>query len=796
MQDAPAPSVHDQLRLRIGVGVVDVAMREIAMPGARGTRRVTPKAMMVLRLLAEAQGRVISRNDLLARAWPDTLPTDDVLTQAVTQLRKAFGSGSIGAAEGRRYIETIAKTGYRLTVPVEVLKEAVDTPSAAADARQATPAVADPTAAPTPGMASVAAVLPESVAGAPATADVLQLQSSGGGRRDRLLLMATAALLVFAVALGLLLAVRQTPSGVSASGVASTLGTTRPYRLITTATGFELSPTLSPDASMIAYSASENEPGDDAADGSSAILVQATRSAAPRQLTHPAPGVRDEMPAWSPDGRELAFARRLPDGGCRIMLVAVVSADDARELVRCDGSELLSFSWVPDGSALLFGTMTGDRDGSGIRRLDLASGRWQPLAYEIAAGSLDYRPQYSPDGKWIVFVRNPQLGDLWRIPADGGRAEQLTRVGAEIRGWSWLGDGELVFGKRVDNQVRLYSFEIGSGAMRDLGIDDAQSPVVSRRGDMLAFVHRNPEFGIYRVDPRTSDGPVRVFESSGRDSLPTVSPDGRQLVFASDRAGVFELWWADLTHPESLRPIEHVRPDTRQAPVWSSDGATLLVAALRDDDTPVIYELAPATGAVSELPVPSARPRLALYAGDKTRIAVLDEALGSTRLTLYDRSSTPWRALGAINGVSNAHFDAARGKFLFTRLDSDGLWEVGPDLAHSQTRAVAEVPSRWRYRSWAVVDGGISYLHAGSRCRSQLRRVSLAEGGPSAPACIAALLRSAVNGFSAEPGSGVTYLALAETDGTDIAIMAAPRKPESHAGNLAKWLNGLIKPSS
>ena len=47
------------------------------------------------------------------------LPTDDVVTQAVTQLRKAFDDGR----DNPRYIETIAKYGYRLLASVEMLDE-------------------------------------------------------------------------------------------------------------------------------------------------------------------------------------------------------------------------------------------------------------------------------------------------------------------------------------------------------------------------------------------------------------------------------------------------------------------------------------------------------------------------------------------------------------------------------------------------------------------------------------------------------------------------------------------------
>src|SRR5690554_1681507 len=131
----PFPADAVPQRMRIGDVLVDVATREIDSPHARRPMRVTPKAMGVLCALAAAPGQVVSREALLARVWPDTLPTDDVLTQAVTQLRKAFGPG------GREYIETIAKGGYRLLAPVEALAapEATPAPTAAQPAPESGP---------------------------------------------------------------------------------------------------------------------------------------------------------------------------------------------------------------------------------------------------------------------------------------------------------------------------------------------------------------------------------------------------------------------------------------------------------------------------------------------------------------------------------------------------------------------------------------------------------------------------------------------------------------------------------
>ena len=76
---------------------------------------VKPKSMAVLERLAHANGAVVPRNDILDAVWPGAAVTDDVLTQCVTELRKAFGD----TPQDPRVIETVPKMGLRLMIEVE-----------------------------------------------------------------------------------------------------------------------------------------------------------------------------------------------------------------------------------------------------------------------------------------------------------------------------------------------------------------------------------------------------------------------------------------------------------------------------------------------------------------------------------------------------------------------------------------------------------------------------------------------------------------------------------------------------
>ncbi|HFF6217400.1 winged helix-turn-helix domain-containing protein [Stenotrophomonas maltophilia] len=739
-------------RIRIGECIVTLSSREVEVVGARRPRRLTPKALGVLRVLLRQPGRVVTRDELFAEVWPDTLPTNDVLTQAVTQLRKAF---SHDEDNGQAYIETIAKTGYRLLMPVQVLDD-VQTPA---------PALADDEAEDAPAVIAVA----------PMPAEVSRRRWRHVRRR---VLLALGVVMLMALVVMTALLLRRTPASSSPVDAAVENGTRvigspqRPYRLITATSGFETYPTLSPDGSLVAYEGA-NEDGN----GGGAIKVQTSGNAPARQLLVPPAGAVDRFPNWSPDGREIAFARFSADGGCQV-LVASATGGALRQATRCDGTELLSFDWTPDGRGLVFGSMVGRYAHRGIRVLDLGSGQWRALDYGVDQDDFDYAPRYSPDGQWLVFVRNPQLGDLWRVPANGGTPERLTNEAAELRGWAWLDDGRtIVFGRRVDSEARLYYLDVERRTLRDAGLDDAQWPAVSRRGGMLAFVHRRAQFGVFKVPMQGNGEPERLFASSGRDGQPMAAPDGRQLVFTSDRSGSFALWWADMQRPDSLRPIEGLRPEARQAPDWSADSRQLLVVGRDEHGRTVVYEIAPRDERLQPLPVPGEQPLQALYGATPEQLLVVErDADQRIRLSLYDRSVQPWRRLGSVDGVSQARFDRSTGRVLFTRLAASGLWSADAVLSPASVQQISDDrPSRWRYRAWTVAgSNAIGYLGTSTACGTTLIRIQAGHEQPEH--CLDTQRLSAGNGLSASADGHDLFVAMAVSDGADIGVMRLPER--------------------
>jgi len=87
--------------------------------GDSGTVRLEHKFIQVLVCLAGRPGEVISKDELIRTVWADTFVTDDVLTRAVSELRKILRDD----AKQPHIIETVSKNGYRLIAPVQRIQE-------------------------------------------------------------------------------------------------------------------------------------------------------------------------------------------------------------------------------------------------------------------------------------------------------------------------------------------------------------------------------------------------------------------------------------------------------------------------------------------------------------------------------------------------------------------------------------------------------------------------------------------------------------------------------------------------
>jgi Tol biopolymer transport system component/DNA-binding winged helix-turn-helix (wHTH) protein len=661
---------------RLGDWLVDLASNRLL----RGERelRPTPKAMAVLRQLMLANGAPQTRTELLDTVWRDAFPTDDVLTHAVTELRRAIEEDP----KVPRHIETIPKVGYRLLTPVEWLEQL---PGRVGETVEETVA---------------AVVLPEAPAKRPLALWIVAL----------VILVMSGLLVLFGRA--------PPPARVdlrnplfAQSGF--------PVRPVTAESDSETFPSISPDGTSVAYTA--RYPGDEGPH----IYLRGLSGSPPIRLSR-SEASEETYPVWSPDGTQIAFVRMRGED-CRIVVVAALGGRE-REASSCEPHFIDYFDWTRDGRALLISRYREVPGGDGKPRMEgakslhllaLEDGQVTPIDYQRDPGQPDIQPRASPDGRRIAFRRGAvPYSDIYVIGAQGGAARQLTRLRARIRGYDWLPDNRhILLSSDHAGMQSLYLLDTESGELANLGIAGGSYPAVSRGRALAVFQQDNADVNLqsFRFDAAVDAAGEGVASSTRSESWPAYAPNDDRLVFVSNRGGDSQLWLSEPGARTSYQ-ITHHKNVELSAPNWSPDGRRVVYVA-RGNGQSRLYSVEVDSGQTRLESEEGDNVRYGTYSFDGRSLFYVSDRDGAWHIWQRELSKRTAKRLSDVTAYSVSD-GAGNGKLYFANMGEGGLYAI--DLASGALERVNSNVQFWNMNAWRVDPTGLYYLYSGDDMKPQL----------------------------------------------------------------------------
>jgi Tol biopolymer transport system component/DNA-binding winged helix-turn-helix (wHTH) protein len=498
----------------------------------------------VCAILLTRSGELVSREELRQQVWPEDTFVD--FDHALNTAITKIRLALGDQADNPRFVETLPRRGYRFIAPV-------DKPSPPASAILSSP------------------TLPQSLPRTPrwkwaVVAGLVALSAVGTWRFTRN--HAEASL--------------------------------PPLEVVPMAAlpGFQSDPAFSRDGNQVAFAFGAER-------DKSGIYTTMVDGDKPLRLTS---GSGDAFPAWSPDGRRVAFYR-VSEHGTAIYTVPALGGTEQKLHTGFSGPWAIGLDWSPDGKVLAFSEGPQDKNRAWITLLSLADSAIHPLT-SPSNQEYDSAPAFSSDGSKVAFIRGVVAGvvsDLFVVSATGGTPRQLTFDKTWIFGSpTWTPDGrELIFSSARGGLGALWRVSASGGTPRPVeGVGViAWAPSVSLKGNRLVYQQMSFKDSIFRLNltdnSRRPAVPTLLRSEKGLNWRPQFSPDGKRIAFESNGLGYPEIWACD-SDGSHCAPLTSLH-GTAGAPRWSPDGR-YIAFEFRPKDHTEIYLLEVGGGAPRLLP--------------------------------------------------------------------------------------------------------------------------------------------------------------------------------------------------
>jgi eukaryotic-like serine/threonine-protein kinase len=382
---------------------------------------------------------------------------------------------------------------------------------------------------------------------------------------------------------------------------------------------------LSPDGRRLAFVASSAESG-------STLWVQSLDSA----QAQPIPGSAGaSTPFWSPDSRSVAFFTsdgllRVEPGGGAVERVASV-------MLPAGGG-----TWGPTDTILFSPTVQGP-----IYRVGASGGTPVPVTHVPAdrAGEAHRFPQFLADGRRFLYVAawtTEQRGGLFLASLDDPEPRLLS---TEIRGRILLAGDHLLFDRAGVLYAQPFDHQRGAPIgtprviLRNEIVTDwrfGNLPLAASVTGTLVFQSRLT----YRTELVRYDRSGNELGTVGPPNLwsPALSPDGRRLAAAYDRAGTgqYNIWVEDLQRGMgALLTNEGIDSAHR----WSDDGRWLVYSSIRETHEGIFRRPVDGSGQEERLVDSQAHLLLNDHARDGSRFLYMDFSGGDPGIRSYEFAS-------------------------------------------------------------------------------------------------------------------------------------------------------------
>jgi Tol biopolymer transport system component len=338
--------------------------------------------------------------------------------------------------------------------------------------------------------------------------------------------------------------------------------------------GRATSPAFSPDGSRIAFAwTGDQTHGTEAFD----LYVKALGSETLLRLTQHPSGLIS--PAWSPDGTQIAF-HRMDGADTGIYVIPALGGPEKKiRSTRIAKTNFAQISWSPDGKWIAFADRLPPEEYDRIYLLSMETleATQIPISPMCVTEGM---PAFSHNGEYLAYwcLRNNYEGALYSLRLPDGKPNMMVGPFFNPYGLTWSADDKkLIYSlAKARGSHELGEVTVANGLVKRLVVEgSAYRPAVSPKADKLAYSSISVSSTIWRKDLLDPEAPaIELIPSSRVQFEVEYSPDGRRIAFASLRSGVLGVWISD---EDGSNLVQISDPSFMSgSPQWSPDGSKIV----------------------------------------------------------------------------------------------------------------------------------------------------------------------------------------------------------------------------
>jgi len=277
-------------------------------------------------------------------------------------------------------------------------------------------------------------------------------------------------------------------------------------------------------------------------------------------------------PSWSPDGKRIACGANSAMGaGYSIVMEIPVDGGNPKPIGSEKWADVNRMIWMPDGSGLI---MTARPEfssvGTQVWLLPYPGGQARRITNDLN-GYGGVSLGLTADSNTIATIQEIDTNEIWvtGVNEDEGRARQVLKTNL-LDNVSWTPDGKIVYPNRTGEDWDIWIMNRDGTGNKQLTSDPFidQGSSVSPDGRYVVFQsNRAGNWNIWRMDIDGSN-PKQLTEGTFVDARPVCSPDGHWVVFMSVRSGRWTIWKVPIEGGPPTQLTDHLS----QAPSISPDG--------------------------------------------------------------------------------------------------------------------------------------------------------------------------------------------------------------------------------